>query len=114
MMLGKSTPEKIGKEADTVVPRARLALPMRVNNAKGWLAPAYIDDVFLLLTADTGAAVTMLSSGIFKRYFPNTELEPCTGNFTTANNEPMPTEGSVPRQRTNWTRNDSPPDDNSC
>ena len=84
---------KVKQEDDTIVPRAILDVPVRGNTAKGWLAPVYINDVFLLLTADTGAAVTMLNSTMFKRYFPDTELQPSTGNFTTASGDPMPTEG---------------------
>eukprot|EP00918_Siedleckia_nematoides_P086396 GHVU01190155.1.p1 GENE.GHVU01190155.1~~GHVU01190155.1.p1 ORF type:complete len:192 (+),score=14.10 GHVU01190155.1:1-576(+) len=64
-----------------------------MNTTKGWLAPTYINDVFLLLTADTGAEVTMMNSEVFKRYFPDTKLEPSTGNFTTASGDKMPVDG---------------------
>ena len=97
LVLGKGVPDvtvlDVTGKGEPVVPKAMLDLPVRINTAKGWLAPAYMNDVFLLLTADTGAAVTMLNTAVFRRYFPDKELEPSTGEFTTANNEPMPTVG---------------------
>ena len=96
MVIGKgggSKSRKAEPESDVVGPKAVLGVPVRGSTAKGWLAPVYINDVFLLLTADTGAAVTMLNTNIFKRYFPDTELQPSAGNFTTASGDPMSTAG---------------------
>ena len=77
LVIGKDTLDNAGmakEERDTVVPRASLEIPVRMNTVKGWLAPVYINDVYLLMTADTGAAVTMLNTAVFRRYFPNTKF----------------------------------------
>ena len=66
-------PEKSPAAPDQ--PRASIAIPVRINSMKGWLAPVYVNDVFLMMTVDTGAAITMLNATMFDRHFPGIELQ---------------------------------------
>ena len=86
--VAKDPPEDVG------LPRASLGVPARMNSMKGWLAPVYVNDVFLMLTVDTGAALTMMNATMFKKYFQDTKLDPSTDHFTTANGETMTAEGT--------------------
>ena len=68
-------------------------MPVRVGTMRGWLAAVHVNDVFLMMAVDTGAALTMLNKDIFKKYFKKTKLTKSKDQFVTATGDPMKAKG---------------------